>query len=121
MQITKEYLREHPDRVFVFGDNTIGKGYGGAAVLRDEPNTLGFLTKKFPNNNDASFYRPEEYKKIFDQEMEDLIWWIKAYYHKTFLISQLGSGLANKYHIWEEVIRPGLEVLKKYPNVKFLF
>ncbi len=119
--ITKEYLRQNPDHIFIFGDNLFGKGHGGAAALRDEPNTLGFTTKKAPNNEDRSFYRPSEYKEIFEQEMEGLISWIKTCPEKTFLLSKIGSGLANRYKIWEKIIEPGIEELRRYPNVKFLF
>lgn len=119
--ITKEYLRENPDHIFVFGDNNLGKGYGGAAALRDELNAFGFTTKKAPNNIDSSFYRPGEYRQIFEQELESLIHFIETCPEKTFLISKIGSGLANRYKIWEKIIQPGLECLKKYPNVKFLW
>ncbi len=121
MNITKEYLRENPDHIFVFGDNLLGKGHGGAAALRDEPNSIGFITKKAPDNNDKSFYRPVEYKLIFEQELDGLIDYIKTQPEKTFLITQLGSGLANRYKIWEKIIQPGIECLRQYPNVKFLF
>ena len=40
---------------------------------------------------------------------------------KIYLISQLGGGLANRYKIYEEVVRPGLVKLLPYKNVKFLF
>jgi hypothetical protein len=40
---------------------------------------------------------------------------------KTYLISQLGSGLANKYGIWEGVIKNGIAFLKDISNVIFLW
>ena len=119
--ITAEYLRQHPDHVFVFGDNTIRKGKGGAAILRDEPNTYGFITKKYPNNQDDSFYRPGEYRRMFDKELFDLSFVIFDNPDKTYLISQLGAGLANRYHIWESIIQPGLEKIRAFPNVVFLW
>lgn len=120
--ITKKYLKNHPNHVFVFGDNTVRKGYKGGALLRSEPNSYGFITKKYPNNQSTSFYRPEEYEKIFWQELKLLEQLIEREAEKTFLISQLGGGLANRYHIYEKVIAPNLkEELKQYPNVEFLF
>ena len=124
--ITKEYLRQNPNHIFVFGDNLTRKGKAGAAALRDEPNTFGFITKKYPSNYDSSFYRPEEYREVFNSELETLISFIEDSlcwdgHPKLYLISKLGSGLANKYNIFEEVIEPGLEILKKYKNVKFLY
>lgn len=121
MIITKEYLRANPTHVFVFGDNTIRKGKGGAAILRDEPNTYGFITKKYPNNEDASFYRPEEYRVIFNKELAKLSWEIFDHSKKTYLISQLGGGLANRYNIWETIIKPGLEKIRAFSNVVFLW
>ncbi len=115
------YLYGNPTHIFVFGDNTIHKGYGGAAIHRDMDNSYGFITKKLPNNNPTSFYKPLEYKPIFDGELSRLMDYIEANPDLTFLISRLGSGLANKYEIWEYVICEGLKVLEKYPNVKFLY
>jgi len=120
--ITRGYLRAHTDEVFVFGDNTIRRGKGGAAALRDEPNVYGFITKKLPNNNPESFYNVEEYGPVFNAELLKLLTAINANQDKTFLISRLGGGLANRYGIFEKVIKPGLDVvLFMYKNVKFLF
>ena len=98
--ITKEYLKENPNHIFVFGDNTIRKGKAGGAILRDEPNSYGFITKKFPNNKDESFYKPDEYRSIFVKELIKLKRMIKLFPEKTFLISKIGSGLANRFGIF---------------------
>jgi len=121
MKITKEYLRNNPIHIFVFGDNTLRKGKGEAAKLRDETNTYGFITKKYPNNQDDSFYKPEEYQNIFDIEFQKLEQEIIDNTDKLFLISKLGGGLANKYHIFEKIIHPRLQKLKIYSNVMFLY
>jgi hypothetical protein len=115
--VTAEFLRENPDVIFVFGDNLIRKGKGGAAVLRDEPNTYGFITKKYPNNQDSSFYRPDEYVELFYAELLKLAKEIEKNPERTYLISKLGGGLANKYKIYEEIIKPGLGKLALLDNV----
>jgi hypothetical protein len=120
MKITKEYLLHNPDHIFVFGDNLLYRGYGGAAALRDLPNTYGFITKKAPNNNDESFYTPEEYESIFINQLNSLIVNIEFNTNKMYLISKLGAGLANKYNIYEKVIEPRLKVLTIFPNVIML-
>jgi hypothetical protein len=119
--ITQKYLQDNPDHIFVFGDNLLRKGKAGAAKLRDLPNSYGFITKKYPNNDIKSFYKPEEYKTVFEKELDKLIFQIVMHQDKTFLISKLGSGLANRFHIWEKVIKFGLVHLKHYENVKFLW
>lgn len=119
--IDRKFLRKNPDHIFVFGDNLLRVGKGGAAALRDEPNTYGFITKRKPDHNDSSYYTPEEYKPVFEEELKKLITLIETH-ESIFMISKLGAGLANKYSIWEEVIEPQLkDRLSEFNNVVFLF
>ena len=119
--ISESYLRKYPNDVFVFGDNTIRIGKKGAAILRDEPNTYGFITQKYPSSRDFAHYRVNEYKQIFINEMEKLKSTIASNPDKTYLISKLGSGLANRFGIWEKIVREGLKELKQYSNIRFLY
>lgn len=120
--VTKKFLDENPNAIFVFGDNVRRVGYGGAASLRDHKQTYGFITKKNPDNMDESFYRPDTYRFDFNVYILELRLFIEKNNDKTFYISQLGGGLANRYKIWEQVIKPGLEKnLSHYDNVIFLW
>jgi hypothetical protein len=120
IEITEEFLDLNPNAYFIFGDNIERKGYGGAAKLRDHPRSIGFITKKFPDNRETSFYHPQEYSEVFFEELTKLEKIIKSNPTKTFYISQLGSGLANKYRIWEILINHNLtSVLQKFFNVIF--
>jgi hypothetical protein len=118
--INKEFLDYNTNVYFVFGDNLQRIGYGGAAILRDHPHAIGFITKKFPDNNDSSFYKPEEYSSVFFEELSKLKTIIEKKPDKIFYISQLGGGLANKYKIWQVLIKHNLEnSLTNYKNVVF--
>jgi len=120
--ITAEYLNKNPNHVFVYGDNTLRRGYGGAAALRDHINTYGFITKKFPNWDNNSYYTPAEYDEVFNIELKNLKQIVSNHPEQTYLISKLGAGLANKYYIWEHVIVDRLiESLKDFDNVVFLW
>jgi len=106
----------------VFGDNQQRRGKGGAAALRDEPNTYGFVTKKAPCNEPRCFYTPRDYRPVFDAELSRLAAVIDMNPDLTFLISRLGAGLANRYKIFETIIEPELRrVLSNRPNVRFLW
>ena len=118
--ITYEFLDYNPNAYFIFGDNLERVGYGGAAALRDHPHAIGFITKKSPNNNDHSFYRPEEYIPIFNEELKKLVKIVASKPDKIFYISQLGAGLANRYKIWEKVIKNNiLKTFESFENVIF--
>jgi hypothetical protein len=120
--INKEWLRENPNHFFVFGDNLARYGLKGAATLRHHPRAIGFVTKKAPNYYDSSYYRPDEYREVFISELFNLMKIIQQNPNAVFLISKLGAGLANRYGIWEEVIKNGLENnLTSCENVLFLW
>lgn len=116
--ISEKDLDAHEDWIFVFGDNLIRRGYGGAAKLRGHARSYGFITKKYPGSRDADYYTPEEYKPVFQEEMKKLVALIEANPTKMFIISKLGSNLANRFGIYEAVIRDRLAELKEaYGNV----
>ena len=122
MGINSWYLQNHPDQIFVFGDNLERWGTGGAAKVRGEPNTYGFITKKAPKTDDSVYYHPEEYREVYNQEIQKLVEFILANPDKTFLISKIGSNLANKYGIFEAVIEPSIKkLLYGFKNVVFLW
>ena len=69
--IDRDYLRNNPDDIFVFGDNYQRQGHGGAAALRDEPNTYGFITKVAPTHRDEDYFRPAEYVQVIEELNKD--------------------------------------------------
>ena len=120
--IDSDFLKRHSnDVIFVFGDNAKHFGKGGAAKLRDEPNTFGFITKKYPSNEDHSFYTLYDYPSVFEKEKMRLIETIKNNQNRWILISRIGGGLANRYKIFEKIISPWLETLEEHKNVILLY
>jgi len=62
--ITRSMLRSEPDTLFVFGDNMIGRGFGGQAKeMRGEPNAVGIPTKCLPGMNATDFFRDNDYDR----------------------------------------------------------
>lgn len=120
--ITEEYLNDHPEYVFVFGDNTQRQGLGGAAALRNHKQSIGFITKIKPTDEDESFFKPENYVDVYLREISHLRKQIKSNPEKIYLISKLGAGLANRYNIFEKVIESSMKsLLTDFNNVRFLW
>jgi hypothetical protein len=98
---TVDLVRAHPDKYFIFGDNTLGFGKGGQAIIRDEPNAIGIPTKWKPDNTPDAFFQAgdaEALKKVSAkivavQELikngHSVVWPVTADGH-----SSLGLGLA---------------------------
>lgn len=123
-RVSAGFLNKHArDVVFVFGDNVVGKGFGGqAAVARKVSNSFGFVTKKNPTHSPRDYFKPDEYQSVFDREIRRLKAEIEENPDKWYLVPTLGNGLANKYNIWEKIIRDRIKPeLGVYPNVLFLY
>lgn len=92
--ITREYIKENRDKIFLFGDNILEMGYGGQAKeMRGEPNSIGISTKKAPHMFESAFFTDTEYEincKILDKEFE------KIPKDKEIVIPEdgLGTGLS---------------------------
>ena len=64
---TPEYLRQHSDIIFVFGDNlTKSDGYGGQAIIRNEPNAVGLVSKRTPDHSPTAYMTgtPTDYDAV---------------------------------------------------------
>lgn len=123
-RVSWAWLDAHPMAYFVYGDNTIHRGRGGAAALRGHPHAIGFITKKYPNNNPTSFFTPSEYLPVYLGEMQRLQAFIQMGCEgEQFFIAPLGSNLANLHHIWELVIQPRLvvDLVEFWDRCVFLF
>ena len=120
IKITQEFLDNNPNAYFVFGDNLERSGHEGDSEVRDHPHAIGFITKKFPDNKDESVYKPEEYSPVFFEELTKLKTIIEKRPDKIFYISRLSCEEANKYYIWQKLIRHNLvRTVEPYNNVVF--
>jgi hypothetical protein len=109
--MTAEFLLNNPNVIFVYGDNTIRAGTGGAAKHRYIENTHGFITKKLPQNSPEAFFKPDEYEEVYLLEIAKLKAAMLSNPTKKYYVSQVGAGLANRYGIWEQVIKPTMKSL----------
>lgn len=69
-KITRTIVRRNRSKIYLFGDNLVGKGYGGQAKeMRGELNAIGIPTKKKPATTEDSYFTDaefEENKKVID-------------------------------------------------------
>ena len=62
--IERADLKNNPTVYFLFGDNTIRRGYGGQAkAMRDEPNAIGIATKMTPTSEDNAYFSDDSYRE----------------------------------------------------------
>ena len=75
--ISRQYVRAHPDKIFLFGDNLERRGFGGqAAAMRGEPNAIGIPTKKSPSYSEGAFFTDMEFaenKAAIDRAFAEVI------------------------------------------------
>jgi hypothetical protein len=97
--VNREDLQANPKILYLFGDNTIRRGYGGqAGSMRGEPNAIGVRTKNLPNNTAKAFFSDANYDNNCDMIDADLVpvWaHLKAGGHVVIPLDGLGTGLSD--------------------------
>lgn len=91
---TDEDVKNNKNTIYVFGDNLDRKGTAGQAVIRNNPNAFGIVTKLRPSNDDNSFMSDDSFednKRFIDDDINKL----KTFKQKIiFPKNGLGTGLA---------------------------
>lgn len=60
--ITRQILRDNPDKAFLFGDNVDQRGMKGQAKeMRGEPNAFGIPTKLHPSMGKYAFFDDKDF------------------------------------------------------------
>jgi len=116
---TRELIQDHPDWLFVFGDNLKRSGRAGqAAEARGEPNAVGIATKHAPGIREQDFFTDNDMALWVNAEKETLF---KLMKHITsggvviWPLDGIGTGLselpdrAPKLHELIEAARRDLE------------
>ena len=67
----------NPNKLYIFGDNLLGVGKGGQAVIRDCRNTYGIPTKILPSMFNDSFFS-DRYSE--EQEIKECLAVLHNYY-----------------------------------------
>lgn len=99
--ITRAYVCKNPHKLFLFGDNLIGRGLGGQArEMRGEPNAIGIPTKKLPARTTDAYFTDDELdsnKSAIDRAFDEVNRWLFDHGETAVLVipsSGLGTGRA---------------------------
>lgn len=91
-RLTPELCDEFPDYTFVFGDNLLGFGMGGQAIIRGKRNAFGVPTKRKPSMAAGSFFE-EGNSADLDKVLQKLkILWLKLANNTTVVIPVNDKG-----------------------------
>ena len=124
---TEESVEKDSANLYIFGDNNIGEGCGGQAIIRNLSNSLGIPTKKLPTMNDNAFYSDEEFednKKHIDDSISIIRQEAGKYAAVVFPKDGFGTGLAMLPTVAPktfEYVESEVQVLQEYlTNTKFV-
>jgi len=94
--ITRQDLKNNPNVIYVFGDNTQRVGLGGQAKeMRGEPNAHGVATKWAPGWDDADFFKDDEASfKACISDFKDIFYALRDGKTVVFPSDGLGTGLS---------------------------
>lgn len=88
---------DHPENLYVFGDNIMRVGNGGQAVIRGCENSYGIATKRTPSMHESAFFSDtnHEYQCVFSDLLRlEEIYTSGKYEYIIFPSDGLGTGLA---------------------------
>jgi len=94
---TVEAVDADSKKLYIFGDNNIGEGCGGQAIIRNLDNSLGIPTKKLPTMKNDAFYSDEEFtdnKIHIDNSIKLIKQNASKYVAVVFPKDGFGTGLA---------------------------
>lgn len=94
-RFTLALVKQHPDEIFVFGDNMAKWGKRiGQAIIRPMPNAFGVPTKREPKRDDEAYFsdRDDEFEAIH-KALGDL-YRLGRTHTLVFPLGGLGTGLA---------------------------
>lgn len=120
IQMSEEFLNSKPNIYYIFGDNTQKQGLDSDTSIRKHPRAISFVVRKAPKGVVNSCFQPEEYSKIFFDQLKQAATHITNNPQQIFYISRLGYGDANRHYIWERLVHHNLvSELGGYDNVVF--
>jgi len=93
--ICRQDLKDNPNKLYVFGDNSERVGFGGQAKeMRGEPNAVGITTKKSPSMDDSAFFTNDD---ILQWIYENRLSVKRLVVHRSDIVwpsDGIGTGLA---------------------------
>lgn len=119
--VNEDFLRINPQAVLVYDDDLERTRGTRCHPILNEPNTFGFITKIKPYITSDAYFTPENYFLAFHTQLQRLDNAIRKNQHLHFYIEKIGSGDANRFGIFEALIKPEIEILKDHKNVTFLW
>jgi len=111
---------ENPDKLYIFGDNTLRKGTGGQAQIRHCDNSFGICTKWAPTTADGAYFSDTiNCLEIVERDISELIKLSKTDKYKEiiFPLDGLGSGLSKMPQKCPLLYRRMNKLLNKHFNI----
>lgn len=113
-----EIVEKEKGLTFVFGDNSIGKGYAGQAVIRDCKNTFGLVTKRYPSTDEHA-YLSDINLDLIESTFAELDKLISEGAKCVFHVAGYGTGLAQLAARAPKLLTYIDKRISEYTGVKF--
>ena len=87
-------LAKNKDKVYIFGDNSLSRGKGGQAIIRDSKNAFGIPTKKAPSTGEDAYFKDSELESNKQEIDEAIAKIVNDGREVVFPKDGIGTGLA---------------------------
>jgi len=96
--LSVEKCNQNPDKIYVFGDNLIGNGKGGQAIIRDCKNSFGIPTKRLPCTNTNCYFSDKLDEELILMAKLNNLLELASTKVIVFPTDGLGTGMADMYN-----------------------
>lgn len=105
----------NPNKIYVFGDNLLKRGYAGQAAIRGEGNAFGIPTKRYPNTQRSAYFsdQPDEMEAV-RQALRELYILGKKGHTIVFPTKGVGTGLAGMKEHSPKIYAEMCAILEKH-------
>lgn len=114
-----ELCKANPNKIYVFGDNLIGRGKKGQATIRDCKNSHGVPTKRLPAMTEEAFFADRKDEREAVLYSLRMLYRLSKHYIIVFPKAGLGTGLAQMGTKSPEIFKLMKSVLKEHFGYEF--
>lgn len=117
-KLTVSLCRANPKKVFVFGDNLAGYGTAGQACIRNEVNSFGIPTKRYPSMGIGAFFNDTKCEEEHVLNSLRDLYVLSKKRTVVFPKSGVGTGMAKMQEFSPRIYGKMCEILLKHFGVK---
>lgn len=117
-ELSVQMCRDNPERIYVFGDNLVGAGFAGQAIIRTEYNAFGIPTKRYPSTHIGAYFTDKACERNHVLTALRELYTLGRRHTIVFPKKGIGTGMAKMARYSPEIYAEMNEILLKHFGIR---